>query len=480
MLDLALAERDRDGEAETLAAVADWCDRFTPLVALDDGFDGGAGLLLDVTGVAHLFGGEAALAAALVRGLAAQGFAAHAAIAGTIGAARGVVRHGRGGASTRVVAPGEERAALAPLPVSAVDPDAARVATLARLGLDTVAALLALPRAALARRFDRDLLDRLDEALGLLERPISPRRPVAALCAERRLAEPIVARADVASVLHALAENLAASLEQRGEGLRIVELALWRVDGTVQRTRVGTGRPVRDPDLVLSLFAERLKGEESEIDVGFGIDLVRLSALATGRDDPTQIDLAGDNRSRVAFDRLIDRLGARLGPRRVTCALPGDRHLPEESAIAVAAASGTAREAARAWSLERPAATDEPPIRPLRLLSRPEPIDTLADLSDGPPLRFRWRRAFYEVARAEGPERIAAEWWRLPFGLGPEGGAAAGTDDDALSPRLGAEAATRDYFRVEDGHGRRFWIFRAGLFGRETSRPRWFLHGLFG
>ncbi len=481
MLDLALVERDRDGEAETLAAVADWCDRFTPLVALDDAFDDGAGLLLDVTGVAHLFGGEAELAAALVRGLAAQGFAAHAAIAGTIGAARGVVRHGRGGEATRVVAPREERAALTPLPVTAIDPDATRVAALARLGLDTVAALLALPRAALARRFGRDLLDRLDEAVGLEQRPISPRRPVAALCAERRLLEPIVSRADVASVLHALAENLAVSLERRGEGLRIVELALWRVDGTVQRTRVGTGRPIRDPDLVLSLFAERLKGEESEIEVGFGIDLVRLSALATGRDDPTQIDLAGDGRSRVEFDRLIDRLGARLGPRRVTCSLPGDRHLPEDGAVALAAASSEGRAAARAWSLERPAA-DEPPVRPLRLLPRPEPIDTLADLTDGPPLRFRWRRAFYEVARAEGPERIAAEWWRLPFGLGPESGAETevGTGDDTLLPRLETAAATRDYFRVEDGLGRRFWIFRAGLFGRETLRPRWFLHGLFG
>lgn len=515
MPDLVLVERDPDGERETLEAVADWCDRFTPLVGLDDGFDGEAGLLLDVSGVAHLFGGEAELAACVVRDLAAQGFAARVAVADTCGAARAVVRHGLGAAATRIVAAGDVETALAPLPVAAIDPTPTRAAALARLGLDTIGALATLPRAALARRFGRDLLDRLDEAVGRADRPISPRRPVAALAAERRFMEPIVSRADVATVLQSLAEGLSASLERRGEGVRLAELALWRVDGTVQRTRVGTGRALRDPDLLLALFAERLKGEENVIEVGFGIDLVRLSILATSRDDPTQIDLGGDARARADFERLVDRLGARLGTRRVVVHGPGDGHLPEAAAVAHVAASDGARAAVRAWCFApetgaRPASrlasapvstarADEPPARPLRLLARPEPIDTLADLADGPPLRFRWRRVFHEVARAEGPERIAAEWWRLPFGLGPERtlapaaavatgeGATTGEetaapdaegDDDTLPP-FDPTAATRDYFRVEDTTGRRFWIFRAGLFARETLRPRWFLHGLF-
>lgn len=486
MLDLVVVERDPEGERETLEAIADWCDRFTPLVGLDDAFDGEAGLLLDVTGVAHLFGGEAALAATVVRGLAKQGFEARAAIAGNGAAARAVARHGLEDGKSRVIEPGGEGAALAPLPVAAIDPVASRVADLGRLGLGTVAALAALPRAALARRFGRDLLDRLDEAEGRAERPISPRRPVPALIAERRFMEPILARDDVAAVLRSLAEGLAESLEQRGEGVRLVEAAAWRVDGSVQRTVVGTGRPIRDPDLLMMLFAERLKGEENVIEVGFGIDLVRLSVLATSRHDPTQIDLSGDTGSRVAFDGLIDRLGARLGPRRVVTHLPGDRHLPEGAAIAVAAGSSEGRDGGHAWSTLLGAIADEPPSRPLRLLTRPEPIETLADLADGPPLRFRWRRAFYEVERAEGPERIAAEWWRLPLGLGPEADAETSepnlvgeAGEEAALPRLETAAATRDYFRIEDTSGRRFWIFRVGLFGRETLRPRWFLHGLF-
>lgn len=483
--DLALVERDEAGEAETLAAIADWCDRFTPLVGLDDAFDGRPGLFLDVTGVTHLFGGEAALAAEVVRGLARHGFTARVAVAGTPACARALARAG----AAPVLAAGAETAALAPLPLAAIDPDGERVARLARLGLVRVADLLALPRAGLARRFGADLLDRLDAATGTLERPISPRLPAPVLVAERRFAEPILSIDDVAAVLRSLAEGLAEPLRRRGEGLRLAEAALWRVDGDVHRIRVGFGRPTRDPDRLLALFGERLRLETDAIDVGFGIDLVRLSALSTCRDDPTQIDLAGDDRARLAFDHLVDRLGARLGPHRITRPLPLARHLPEETAVGLPAA-GEGRDAARAWALEPGPATDEPPARPLRLLPRPEPIDTLAELPDGPPLRFRWRRVLYEVDRAEGPERIAAPWWRLAFGLGPEGPRPAAPTpdtadhplDDALDPpetRLPEAAATRDYFRVEARDGHRFWIFRAGLFARETARPRWFLHGLF-
>ena len=469
---LRLVERDAAAELETLEDIADWCDRYTPLVALDGDFDGRAGLLLDVSGAAHLFGGEEALARDVVTALARQGFAARVALAETAAGARAVARHGLAdGATIRIVPSGEIETALADLPLAAVDPDADRPAALARSGLTTVAAVTALPRPALARRFGRDLLDRLDAALGRLDGPISPRRTVPALMAERRFLVPIVAEDDLRQVVRSLAAGLADALEQRGEGLRLVELALHRVDGDVRRLRVGTGRPLRDPDLVVRLFAEKVKGEAEAIDTGFGFDLVRLSVLASGRDTPTQIDLAGDAAARTDFEHLIDRLGARLGPGRVTRARPGESHVPEAEVETVAA---------RASGPDRPwptVAADEPPLRPARLLARPEPIDTVAELADGPPLRFRWRRALYSVDRAEGPERIAAEWWRLPFGLGPEG------DADALAPRLPTDrpvlGATRDYFRVEETSGRRFWIFRHGLFGRETVRPRWFLHGIF-
>lgn len=495
---LALVDRDPAGEAETLGRIADWCDRFTPLVGLDRDFDGEAGLLLDTTGVAHLFGGEAALAEEVVESLARTGFAARSAIAGTPAAARAVVRCGLGPASSRVVPPGEDRAAVAPLPLAAIDPDAARRTALARLGLATVADLLALPRPALARRFGADLLARLDEASGAAERPISPRAPVADIAAERRFFDPISTPDDVAAVVRSLAGAVAESLERRGEGATRVELALWRVDGDVRRLRLGTGRPIRDPGLLLALFAERLKGEaEGEprrprrgsgsdggfriaygVDPGWGFDLVRLSVLAAAPLDPAQIALSGDAEGRIAFDRLVDRLGARLGPRRIGVALPGDAHLPEAASIfRPAAATDTA--AGLAWSLAE-IDPDAPPERPLRLLDRPEPIDTVAAVPDGPPLRFRWRRVLYEVDRAEGPERVAPPWWHRPPEpqLDPDPPAA----NDAGAPlpdRPDPAAATRDYFRVEDALGRRFWIFRSGLFGRETTRPRWFLHGLF-
>ena len=484
--DLELGERDPEGEAETLAAIAEWCDRFTPLVGVDRDFDDVAGLFLDVTGVAHLFGGEAALAAAVVRGARRNGFTARAAIAGTPAAARAVARHGLGAERARVIAAGEERAAVAALPIAAIDPDPERRAGLARLGFESVGGLLEVPRGPIARRFGADLLARLDEAVGATDRPISPRRPVADLTAERAFFEPIVAVEDIAEVARSLAGRLVDGLEERGLGASLVELALWRVDGDVRRITVGMGRPTRDAETILGLFAERLKDPAEALrrrggrggdtglriaygmDPGHGFDLVRLSVLASARLDAVEGMLSGEDRAEAAFDRLIDRLGARLGAARVLRRLPGESHLPEAASRSVPAASAAGRAAAASWRDRSTPAADEPPARPLRLLDRPEPIETVAALSDEPPLRFRWRRALYEVARAEGPERIAAEWWRSPLGAEPEAVA-------AFDPAT----ATRDYFRVEDASGRRFWIFRAGLFERETTRPRWFLHGFF-
>jgi protein ImuB len=209
------------------------------------------------------------------------------------------------------------------------------------------------------------------------------------------------------------------------------------------------------------------------LEPGYGFDLVRLSVAAAVALDPAQIDLSGDAEARVAFERLVDRLGARLGPRRIGVAVPVDSHVPEDAAAL--RPIGDVR--GGAWSVATGEA-DAPPERPVRLLERPEPIDTIAEIPDGPPLRFRWRRVLYEVERAEGPERIALPWWREPPEAEPDPERPA-NDDGGAASRLDPARATRDYFRVEDGLGRRFWIFRAGLFGRETAGPRWFLHGLF-
>jgi protein ImuB len=446
---------DADGAADTglLAAIADWAERYTPLVALAPPH----GLMLDITGAAHLFGGEAALRADLVERLQAQGFLARAAIADTPGAAAAVARFG----TPAVIPTGEVPAVLASLPLAALRLDHETVFALERVGLKRIGQIMDAPRAPLAARFGRALLRRLDQALGCEEEAIDPRRPLPALIAERRFAEPIALMEDITATLASLAGALAKTLEARGEGARAFELALFRVDGAVSRIEVGTSRPLREPKLVRELFREKFAGLAEEIDAGFGFDMVRLGVLATAPADPSQIDLAGDSASEADLDQLIDRIGARLGPERVSRIVAKDSHIPER-AIQMTDVGGQMPEDRGQRSERNDLSPDIcPPTsvldRPLRLFEKPEPVEAIAEVPDGPPVRFRWRRAVYHVARAEGPERIAAEWWRD------------GTDEP-----------TRDYFRVEDPSGHRFWLFREGLFGRETAAPRWYLHGVFG
>lgn len=451
---LDAVDEDKAADAALLSAVADWAERYTPLVALDTD-----GLMLDVTGCAHLFGGEEAMAADLLARLEAQGFAARAAIAGSPGAASAAARF----TACTIVSPEETPAMLAALPLAALRLDMETVSALDRVGLKRIGQILDAPRGPLAARFGSLLLRRLDQALGHEEEAIGPRRPVAALIAERRFAEPIFLQEDIAATLASLAATLAASLEQRGEGARAYELALFRVDGAVRRVAVGASRPVREPGLVLDLFREKFAGLAEEIDAGFGFDMIRLSVPVTAEAGPAQVDLAGDATGEADLCRLIDRIGARLGPERVSRIAHGDSHIPERAEVRSDVADQAGTVAAGAWShgpahAGGGATADGDGLldRPLRLFARPEPVEATAAIPDGPPLHFRWRRALYRVARAEGPERIAPEWWR---------------DADAL---------TRDYFRVEDLSGHRFWLFREGLYGRETIAPRWYLHGVFG
>lgn len=454
---LDAVDADEAADAALLASIADWAERYTPLVALDDD-----GLMLDVTGCAHLFGGEEAMVADMLARLEGQGFAARVAIANSPGAASAAARF----TARKVVSPEETPAMLAPLPLAALRLDMETVSALDRVGLKRIGQIMDAPRAPLAARFGNFLLRRLDQALGREEEAIGPRRPVAPLFAERRFAEPISLQEDIAATLDSLAATLAASLEQRGEGARSYELSLFRVDGAVRRIAVGTSRPVRAPRLVLDLFREKFAGLDEEIDTGFGFDMIRLSVPVTAEAGPAQVDLAGDAVGEADLGRLVDRIGARLGPERVSRIAHGDSHIPERAEVRADVGDPAIKTPGRrsgAANPDRPASFDAWTAssdglidRPLRLFARPEPVEATAAVPDGPPLHFRWRRALYRVARAEGPERIAPEWWR---------------DADAL---------TRDYFRVEDASGHRFWLFREGLYGRETTAPRWYLHGVFG
>ena len=450
--DLAVAAEDAAADARLLAALADACGRYTPLVALD----GGDGLLLDIGGCAHLFGGEAALLADVAARFARLGFALAAGIADTIGAAWAVARHGADGQPS-IVPGGGERAALAPLRLAALRLSPESAGVLARVGLRRVGDIVDLPRAPLAARFGEPLLRRLDQALGREREPLNPRLPVPPYFTEQRFAEPIGREEDVLASVQRLAARLSGMLEKRGEGARRIELSLFRTDGAVRRIAVGSGRPLRDPQEMRALFAERLAALADEFDPGFGFDLARLAILAAEAAPPEQIGLGGREDS-AAIERLTDRLAARLGSRRVGRMIAQDSHIPEIAAALVPAQSSAARAdvAAAGWNAFRRFRTETGlSQRPLRLFTQPEPIDAVASVPEGPPLRFRWRRALHEVAAAEGPERIEGMWW---------------SED--------AEPA-RDYFRVEDFSGARFWVFRAGLYRNPDDAPRWFLHGLF-
>lgn len=440
---LRVEEADPRADFALLEAVADWCDRYTPLVGLDPP----DGLFLDIGGCAHLFGGERALREDMRARLAQQGLRAAIGIADTAGCAWAVARCGE----TPLAPKGATRDTMLPLPLAALRLDGDTVSALAQAGLACVADVVDRPRAPLAARFGAEFLRRLDRALGREDESIAPRLPVPSYVAERRFADPVGREEDILGAVEQLAHELCHLLERRGEGARLLQAALFRTDGKVYRLEAGAGAPLRDPGRIKRLFVERLATAGDECDPGFGYDMVRLSALTCERLDPKQAGLAGrDDRTELAY--LIDRLSARFGAHRLTRLVPCDTHIPEFAVAAVPAQA--ARSACAVDLIEQDSLA---PARPVRLFGRPEAIEAVAEVPDGPPVRFRWRHRLHEVAAAEGPERIAMAWWRDAQG----------------------HALTRDYFRVESRQGVRAWLYREGLYGRETGRPRWFLHGLF-
>ena len=434
-------EADPEADRRVLEGIADWCDRYTPLVALC----GEDGLFLDIAGCAHLFGGEQAMLDDMVGRLSAQGFRAFAGLASTPGMAWAAARYLDGA----TIAPGGEAEALARLPLAALRLDLAMRGKLESVGLRSVDAVMAAPRAPLARRFGKALLLRLDQALGHVEEAVSPRLPVPLLAVERYLAEPVVTIEDIERLTLLLAQTLKADLERREEGARRLELTLFRVDGAVWRLRIGVSRPLRESRSIQRLFREKLA--VSQIDADCGFELVRLAALVTAPFDVEQTDLtSANNGDSTDIAQLADRVRARLGdgaflqPRMVAS------HIPERAVML--------QPFANAASADRCAQEKGSFVeRPISLLAQPEPVEVAAaEVPEGPPLRFRWRRALHSVMRAEGPERIASEWWKE-----------------------GEDEPVRDYFRIEDDAGRRYWLYRQGLYDGSASAPRWFMHGFF-
>jgi protein ImuB len=472
--ELASAPAEPERDAEALRRLALWAERFSPAVAVDAQQSGYEGLTLDMTGGAHLFGGEGALLQEIERRLSAAGILARAAIADTSAAAWALARF----ADDRIAPEGRAREALKSLPVQALRLSDDALKLLHRFGLRRIGDLYALPRAGLARRFrgeeGMELVRRLDQALGIEAEALEPVRPQPLYRVWRAFAEPIIDIEGVGWALPALIEALAAQLGRGGKGARRLVLTAFRVDGRTTSIEAGLSAPVATPAHLLRLLKER--GLE-RLDLGFGADALMVSAHKTEALSARQGDLDGgrERGSPEALAALIDRLGARLGEDAVVRPVLVDSHLPERSEAWIPAGADPAAQMGEA---------DDRP-RPLFLLDPPEPIQTLAGMPDTPPAQFSWRRVTRKIARAEGPERLAPEWWRAPALRLPE---PTTETERAERIRLRSEAHelqdaghTRDYYRVEDEDGRRYWLFRQGLYdrGAPDQLPTWWLHGVF-
>lgn len=433
-----------------LLRIALWCERYTPLVALSGNLNKhiDAGLFMDVTGCAHLMGSEKALVKDLEHRLKAQGFCARICLADTPGAAWAMAHYG----DKNIISIGKQETTLNPLPLSALRLSHTVVEVLNRVGFKTIGCIVNLPRAPLAARFGANLLRKLDQALGREEEVISPIMPIAGLVSERRFADPIVYEDDIKEIIAQIAKNIIPLLEKRGLGARECAVKLFRVDGNVSHLTVQSANPLRDAKQIARLFHERLAGLHDDLDFGFGFDVIRLEIIRADNFDIEQTDLIEASLAQDHYNALINRLSARLGTDRVQKFAITDTHIPERE-FACVSVINTATKSNHVLKVEE---ATKVLTRPIILLDAPERIETIAQIPDGAPIRFRWRKVFYDVRKSEGPERIACEWWRD-----------------------GRTAKTRDYFRVEAVGGYRFWIFRHGLYKRETNMPDWYMHGLF-
>lgn len=440
---LAVAPSDPAGDLACLEKLSLWIRRWGPWSAIDPP----DGLILDITGAAHLFGGEEQLLADAFRQLDRLGFTARLAIAPTAGAAWALAHYGMRGA---ILWPDDDaQAHLAELPVAALRLDEDVLQVLRRLGLKRLGQLRHVDRDQLKRRFRNshspaaNPLLRMDQLLGRIPEPLLPVVAVDIPLVQRRLLEPIRHRALLDRVVEDLTVDMARLLEGKAQGARRLEIGLWRVDGEVAIRDLEMSDASRDAAHICHLFAAKLDG----VDAGFGIELVRMRAtwvqpLALAQEDFE----AAAERHGTSLAACIDRLTVRLGPQAVRCPIPHASHVPER---------------AQHW---RPPldgapirqAMDSRRFRPLKLLDRPEAIKVIYAAPDGPPYQFRWRDNLHEVVRVEGPERIGPEWWR-----------------ERSTARL------RDYYRIEDKQGRRYWIYRLGRSGDgRGGLPEWYLHGL--
>ena len=462
VLDLQSCAANPAADAAALAKLALWCLRYTPTVAAWEEASGADGLFLDITGCAHLLGGEAELLADLEQRLIAFGLYPRLAIADTAGASWAMARHGP--AEARIVPAGKEGEALRNLPLAALRLSPASQALMRRLGFKRIGELDAQPRAPFATRFEPEVLHRLDQALGRAPEPLTPVMAPPAYHVRALFLEPILSQEHVLEAARRLLRELAEVLMRDGVGARVLRLMLFQVvsetrlqhDSGVQSLDVGLAAPSRDPEHIAQLIGLRLYRLDNALETEFGFEAAAIHVLVAEPlpERQEQLGMGEEAAAPEALARLIDRLQQRLSAGAVRRLHPHQSHIPERAVRPRSPSPRKREEGPSPLPAEEWGEGVSP--RPLLLLPRPEAAEVVALIPEGPPRQFRWRGILYQVAESQGPERIEPEWWR----------------------RTGE--ATRDYYIVEDAGGRRFWLYRAGLYGRDEAPPRWFVHGVFG
>jgi protein ImuB len=457
--DLVIIQADPKGDLKALDKLAAACERYSPWTAIDplgDGMltnlGGSAGIWIDITGSAHLYNGERPLMEDLYNRCIQAGYKPQIGIADTPGAAWAVARFSK--APFFIIPPKAQRKTLNSYPITALRLDSKTLEKLESLGLRKIFDLYKIPRAPLASRFGNQVLRRLDQMLGLTDEPISPRRSISEYFTRIIFAEPISQTKYIKLALDKLLTEICSTLEKNNLGARRLELIIFQVDNSVIRLKIGTSQASHDPDHLARLFHENLYS----INPGFGIEVILLVATETNAYTARQINSYAtvNHQDNESVAKLIDRLSGRLGFKNVARLHPFESHLPEYATRIFPALDNYI--SSKKWG-----GPNHRPQRPIRLLRQPFPIDVIAPLPDGPPIMFIWRRQQHKVSSAEGPERIAPEWWKSE-------------QFQTRSRPLTLE--TRDYYQLEDLTGRRYWVYREGP--HHPDKPSsWFLHGFF-
>ncbi|MGV3528129.1 MAG: Y-family DNA polymerase [Flavisolibacter sp.] len=430
---LAVIKEDATLAGKLLNKICEWCIRFTPAAAVD----GDDGLILDASGCTHLWGGEAEYLAAIEKKLNAFGYRVRTALADTIGAAWALSRFG----NSRIAPPGQQVSAMLSLPPAALRLDLAVLERLHKLGLTTIEKVVALPRTALRRRFGAQLPLRINQAFGIQEETIEPLVPLNPYVERLAFFDPVVTRAGIEKALYKLLELLCTRLQREGKGLRKAKFTGYRIDGKVQEVAIGTNRASCNIEHLFKLFDLKL----SEIEPALGIELFTLQANQIEKAEVPQESFwkkTGNIADREVAE-MLDRMETKIAGVQIRRYLPAEHYWPEHSYK-------------KATSLEEKAETDWPKdkLRPVKILQKPEAIRVTAPVPDYPPMHFQYRGKLHKIIRADGPERIEPEWWCYENVL------------------------PRDYYRVEDEEGNRYWLFRSGHYNSE-QKPLWFIHGFF-